>query len=561
MESSKDTKKYDSPVEETFDSWTILGNSGILPISGNVTVLVNDDDVAHKEDKNSSIVESVEIKSSNVLQVPDAEDNDSDGISVISENDIYKNRDAEDDKNLPKLHINKFAMKNLLNDVLEEEQPKYEPITPPQTPYERKSTSPEKIKKSTSSEKKQTSSEKKLTSAEKKIKIIEKQLLKVNNQGIQTALKKPPFSFRNPSRADSFRICMVFTLTGILVATFGLVHNVKVDSHTASTNYEHRITNLLLENQLLRVKLEIMELQNKQKQQQSIHIEEPTMSIIVDEALFSPIAEEADAIEEKPTIVTKQVYSGDEDKIIDILDSRFLLPAYCYNTDEDDLFHDYNVHNCQRKKKKLANKLRFLHKDKSTTLMEQFGLQDGTEDKSKIREMKPLPKFDIFDLLNHMNKDEDDELDDEPTDTLVQPIVEKVQEIKYKQPSFDNQKENVQNFKDKQQKNDKPLRKRKIARPDDNIGDVKDFEEWKEKSKKLPRLKNKKKGEFESSGSGEKKSKDADYKCNRKTDKATKRDEKVGEWSEKRGSARDEARKQKKENKSNWVLERGNERE
>lgn len=60
MESSEDTKKYDSPVEETFDSWTILSNSGILPISGNVTVLVNDDDVAHKEDKNSSIVESVE---------------------------------------------------------------------------------------------------------------------------------------------------------------------------------------------------------------------------------------------------------------------------------------------------------------------------------------------------------------------------------------------------------------------------------------------------------------------------------------------------------------------
>ena len=458
-------------------------------------------------------------------------------------------------------------MKNLLNDVLEEDQPKYEPMTPPQTPYENKSTTPEKIQKSTSSEKVQkstssekikksnssekklTSSEKKFNSLEKKTKLIEKQLLQVNNQGIQTALKKP-FSFRNPSRADSFRICMFFTLSGILVATFGLVHNVKNDSHTASTNYEHRITNLLLENQLLRVKLEIMELQ---KQQQSIPNEEPTMSIIVDETLFSPIVEEAEVIEEveeKPTIITKQVYSGDEDKIIDILDSRFLLPAYCYNTDKDDLFHDYNINNCQRKKKKLAKKLRFLHKDKSTTLMEQFGLQDATEDKSKIREMKPLPKFDIFDLLNHMNKDDDDDLDDESTDTLVQPIVEDVQEIKYKRkPSYDNNKENVQNFKDKQRKNDKLIRKRKNERPDDNIGDVKDFEDWKEKSKKLPRLKNKKKGEFESSGSGEKKSKDVDFKdkCNRKTDKSNKqRDEKVGEWSEKRGSAREETRKQKK---------------
>lgn len=63
MESSADTKndtKNDSPVEETFDSWTILGNSGILPTSSNVPVLVNDDDVAHKEDKNSSTVESSE---------------------------------------------------------------------------------------------------------------------------------------------------------------------------------------------------------------------------------------------------------------------------------------------------------------------------------------------------------------------------------------------------------------------------------------------------------------------------------------------------------------------
>lgn len=60
MESCEGTKKCDSTVEETFDSWTILGNSGILPISGKVTVLVNDDDVAHKEDKNSTIEESVE---------------------------------------------------------------------------------------------------------------------------------------------------------------------------------------------------------------------------------------------------------------------------------------------------------------------------------------------------------------------------------------------------------------------------------------------------------------------------------------------------------------------
>lgn len=60
MESKVDTKENDSPVEETFDSWTILGNSGILPISGNNTVLVNDDDVAHKEDKNNSIVERSE---------------------------------------------------------------------------------------------------------------------------------------------------------------------------------------------------------------------------------------------------------------------------------------------------------------------------------------------------------------------------------------------------------------------------------------------------------------------------------------------------------------------
>lgn len=60
MEGIENLKKSDSLTEESFDSWTILSNTGILPISGNVTDLINNDDVAHKEDKNSTIEENVE---------------------------------------------------------------------------------------------------------------------------------------------------------------------------------------------------------------------------------------------------------------------------------------------------------------------------------------------------------------------------------------------------------------------------------------------------------------------------------------------------------------------
>ncbi|CAO1441689.1 unnamed protein product [Diamesa serratosioi] len=537
MMEGENLKKSDSLAEESFDSWTILSNSGILPISGKVTVLVNDDDVdPHKENKNSTIEESVEKKLSKNLQVPDADENDSDGISVISDNDVFKISDVEDimqpDKLFTKLHINKFAMKNLLNDVLEKDQLKYVPITPPQTPYENKSTTPEKEPKA-----------------------IEKKLLKVNNQAIQTASS----SLTNPSSVDSFRIFMILTLAGILVATIGIIANVKVDVQTTNANYEHRITNLLLENQLLRVKLEILELQNIQKQQQTVPIEEEPLKV-VDETLFhSPIVEEVK--EEKPIIVTKKVYSGEEDKIIEILDSRYLLPPYCYFTQEDDLFYDFNVKSCENKKKKLAKKLRNLHKDKSTGLLHQFGLQDETADKSK-RTVQQMPKFDIFDLIGQM--DDDDSSDDEPTestDALIEPIVEEVQEIKRKcKPCDDNNKEN----KDKQRKNDKSPKKCKNERKQESRGlkAIRDFENWKDDTKKLPRLKNKKKAEYESSGSGDKKLKDED-KWNRRSDKTTKqRNEKAdNEWLENRGNSREEARKQKKEDKSNWILERGNERE
>ena len=443
-------------------------------------------------------------------------------------------------------------MKNLLNDVLEEDQSKYEPITPPQTPHENKSTS-----------------------TEKKSKTIEKQQLEVNNQAIQTTSFQS-FTLKKRTNIDSYRILMILTLTGIIVATIGIVVNVKVDVHNSNTIYEHRIANLLLENQLLRVKLEISELKSIPKQQISIIIDEtyqePSQKSlhespqIHDETLFSPLVEEVE--EEKPTIITKKVYSGEEDKIIEILDSRYLLPAYCYFTQEDDLFHDYNVQKCEIKKKKLAKKLRNLHKDKSTGLLNQFGLQDDTTDGSKMTKQQ-IPKYDIFDLLYQM--DDDDSYEDEltlPTDVLIEPIVEQIQEIKQKRkPIDDNNKENVLNSKDKQRKNDKSTKKRKNTRADDDsIGDdVKDFENWKENIKKLPRLKNKKRSEYESSGSGEKKCKDDETKekRNRRSDKSAKqRNEKpANEWLEKRGNSREEARKQKKEDKSNWILERGNERE
>lgn len=101
---------------------------------------------------------------------------------------------------------------------------------------------------------------------------------------------------------------------------------------------ENRISNIELENNLLR---EAFDKLGKSFHQTS----EPMQS---DEAIKPECCDD----EDEPS--TKGIWLGSENKIIG--DERNELPDFCYFTDKDDLFYDYNLELCERKKHKLEHK-------------------------------------------------------------------------------------------------------------------------------------------------------------------------------------------------------------
>lgn len=99
-----------------------------------------------------------------------------------------------------------------------------------------------------------------------------------------------------------------------------------------------RVAQLELENQLLKEALDQMQLRFKE-----------TSDLPIAEDLVIPVP--PDTIKPK----TRTVWVGDEEKRVEILDKRQGgLPSYCYFTESDDLFYEYNAELCEQKKRKLA---------------------------------------------------------------------------------------------------------------------------------------------------------------------------------------------------------------
>lgn len=124
----------------------------------------------------------------------------------------------------------------------------------------------------------------------------------------------------------------------------------------------HKINSLTIEIQTISEKVSLLEKENNHLKA-ALEILESTMSYDIGTVTANAINQEAKRDKntkkrDTPSPKTKTVWVGDnhEDEV-EILDKKSKgLPDYCYFTDENDLFFEYNQELCGRKKQKLESK-------------------------------------------------------------------------------------------------------------------------------------------------------------------------------------------------------------
>ncbi|KAG5672616.1 hypothetical protein PVAND_002731 [Polypedilum vanderplanki] len=314
----------------------------------------------------------------------------------------------------------------------------------------------------------------------------------------------------------------------IMIISFICVY--LLDPHRIFTvSLYSRVSQLEKENQILRSQLsELMEkFKNSGSNIQTPFKEVPLESS--DNKHYKTIDrkylyEEEQKIQEPKT---RNVWlGGEKEEVVKILDKKYnSLPNYCYDTDENDLFYEYNKENCERKKQKLEEK-----KAKSER-------KNIPHDNDK----KFLSDFVNFkeDMDNFMTDTslEDDSYTEKTAEEILQSLNEEIQEIK--KNHFSNNDDDIYIRK---YKTDKHAQTKEILKEYDDVkhergngkrpyGDN-DNEEKKDKKRRNKR------------------------KQNLRGDNASK------EWDEKRSAAREAARKNHESgSQENWYLKRKNDRE
>lgn len=231
--------------------------------------------------------------------------------------------------------------------------------------------------------------------------------------------------------------------------------------------------------------------------------------------------------------ITKDVWMGGEkEDVVKILDKKYnSLPDYCYFTDESDLFYEYNKENCERKKRKLEQRVKKFHQ--------------------KSADQKAESVDDIYRSLPNDNSYDD--YMSQTTEQLLQSLNDEIQEIKSSRISYsitDNdddlpfspndeliiEKEITKLADDKKKKfDDKKLQKRSF-----NAYDRQENNNTQDESKKKKKKKSK------------------------KSQQQARNEGSATEWHDRRTAAREEARKQKNidnNGEENWFIKRKNDRE
>lgn len=157
---------------------------------------------------------------------------------------------------------------------------------------------------------------------------------------------------------------------------------------------------------------------------------------------------------------------GVQEDVVKILDKKYnSLPDYCYFTDESDLFYEYNKENCERKKRKLENRVKKFHEKSAKLAVETVDEiymppQDSSLDDYMTQTTEELLKSlndEIQDIKNsrisYSITDNDDDIPFNPNDEIIvaASTTEKmIKESKKKKRNF--QENNVKDLSDKKKK-------------------------------------------------------------------------------------------------------------
>jgi len=227
---------------------------------------------------------------------------ESDGISVISESEMYKPT------------VSSTESENEMERTITADVDDFQPLTPPQTP--------------------------RLDDC------IEK---------VDETVKQAQEEADNKS-SKKFYVCIVFAGVLFLNAVLcflvarhrNAIVNLRLDFHALSARFEA----LEQENQHLKTLLSELE---ARFQNDDVGSGGRDTNPSKDYLMRAP---QSDNKERRAAPITKKVWLGNEiEDRVEILDKkRNSLPDYCYFTDESDLFYDYNVEICENKRRKLEAK-------------------------------------------------------------------------------------------------------------------------------------------------------------------------------------------------------------
>lgn len=295
---------------------------------------------------------------------------DSDGISVISESEMYKNHSNHSDND-------ETVEKPIIE---EEEEESLDLLTPPVTP------NPNNFDDN---------------NCEEEQKVIKYDTNKVSKE--LEVHQENAGSFKETQQSNSHGVVLLIVMSLIIAVLYTNISSLKKDFATTTSIYEQRIARLEEENQLLKSQLSELIRQLK--------VSEPVRVVRNIEKLEPRIVDEKIVEQEAklPKPITKDVWMGGEkEDVIKILDKKYnSLPDYCYFTDESDLFYEYNKENCERKKRKLERRVK------------------------KFREKNDQKAESVDEIYNSQQEDPSyDDFMQQTTEELLKSLNDEIQEIK-----------------------------------------------------------------------------------------------------------------------------------
>lgn len=494
------------------------------------------------------------------------ETEDSDGISVISESEMYKNH-TNSDNELEKPQISEEIQEEVgenEEEIVENRQESSDEnpslLTPPSTPNE-------------------------ITAEDEKSQ--EKALKAYDDENALKELEQQ--SEASKCHKNNHGLLLLFGMSLIIAVLYTNVSSLKNELTRTVNVYEQRILRLEEENQILRSRLD--ELMQKLKDdtfasnvvtQQSHSPTHPH-----EKKIYRQANDENNNVKQLPPI-TKDVWlgGGEKEELVKLLDKKYnSLPDYCYFTDENDLFYEYNMENCEKKKQKMEERIKKLQEKREKFQKEKpvFEAKDtvtATASNEKVDANDDKDKFSVDDIWKSNDKMFNDFMS-KTADEILASLNDEIQEIKNSRfdpmPSSKNDNNNDNNNFDKNvnkkhQENSKMIddklkdgdNKKAFTKDKPNGNNNKNKQEQQDKKNQYDGSVNRDDKKWKDKKRDEK-FKDDDKSAGKKQQQqrrqSKRRDSKdSGDWVEQRTKGREDARI-KKDDGENWYLKRKNDRE